>query len=88
MTAKAKAATPALTPAPLELAHLAATTAHVDEPRLTGWLQGHLTAGYPWAALLRLVTLWLLAGGTELHELDDALAVWDRQHPTRQGARP
>jgi hypothetical protein len=77
----------ALTPAPLELAHLAATTAGVDEHRLTGWLQGHLAAGVPWPALLKLVDLWLLSGGTELHELDTALRGWRLQHPTRQGAR-
>lgn len=76
-----------LTPAPLELAHLAHITAAVDEDRLTGWLQGHLAAGVPWPALLKLATNWLLSGGRELFELDDALATWDRQHPTRQGAR-
>lgn len=75
-----------LTPAPLELAHLAATTAGVDEDRLTGWLQGHLTAGVPWPALLKLATNWLLSGGTELHELDTALRGWRLQHPhTRHG---
>lgn len=77
----------ALTPAPLELAHLAATTAAVDEDRLTGWLQGHLTAGVPWPALLKLATNWLLSGGRELFELDDALATWKIRNPMN-GARP
>lgn len=77
----------ALTPAPIELAHLAHTTAAIDEDRLTGWLQGHLTAGVPWPVLLRLVSLWLLAGGTEVRELDDGLRTWRLKNPTRQGAR-
>jgi hypothetical protein len=77
----------ALVPAPRELAHLAHTTADVDPARLTGWLQGHLNAGLPWPALFRLVSLWLLTGGREIHELDEALRTWKIQHPT-QGARP
>jgi hypothetical protein len=75
-----------LTPAPLELTALAVRTADIDGPRLTGWLQGHLTAGVPWPALWRLVDLWLLTGGTEFHQLDEALRTWKIQHP-HQGAR-
>lgn len=75
----------ALTPAPLELAHLAHTTAAVDEDRLTGWLQGHLTAGVPWPALLKLVDLWLLSGDgdRDFRDLAKAFESWERQHPTR-----
>lgn len=81
---------PALTPAPLELAHLAAVSAGVDEARLTAWLQGHLTAGIPWPELWRLVNLWLLSEGPrEFHELDTALDGWKRANPNRtNGARP
>lgn len=87
MSRTAAKTTPALTPAPLELAHLAATTAAVDEARLTGWLQGHLAAGVPWPALLKLATNWLLSGGRELFELDDALRTWTLTNPTRGANR-
>lgn len=78
---------PALTPAPLELARLAAVTAQVDEARLIGWLQGHLTAGIKWPVLWQLVDHWLWTG-REWHELETALDGWKLRNPTRQGARP
>lgn len=41
-----------------------------------------------WPALLKLVDLWLLrAGDCEFHQLDDDLAHWERQHPTRKASR-
>ena len=44
--------------------------------------------GVPWPALWSLVDHWLWTGGTELYELDDALATWRLRNPTRhQGAR-
>jgi len=77
-----------LTPAPLELTALAERTAGIDGDRLTGWLQGHLTAGVPWPALLQIVHLWLQTGAAEHHQLDDALDTWRLRNPTRhQGAR-
>jgi len=78
----------ALTPAPLELTALAERTAGIDGDRLLGWLQGHLTAGVPWPDLWRLVDHWLWTGGTELYELDDALATWRLRNPTRHQGAP
>ena len=80
----------ALTPARPELVALAVATTEgaIDGDQLTRWLLGHQQAGIPWPDLWRIVDQWLWTGGRQMFELDDRLAAWRLQHPTRQGARP